>query len=58
VDGEAGLARRSDLADNLATFLTARLSGSFENLSCKDYGLTAPVTLTIDAKGSLHARPE
>jgi hypothetical protein len=41
-DGEAGLAGRSDLGDNLATFLAARLSGSFDNLSCKDYGLTDP----------------
>jgi hypothetical protein len=47
-DGEAGLARRSDLGDNLATFLAARLSGSFDNLSCKDYGLTDPVTLIAE----------
>ena len=35
-----------DLGDNLATFLAARLSGSFDNLNCKNYGLTNPVTLT------------
>jgi hypothetical protein len=40
-----------DLGDNLATFLAARLSGSFDNLNCKDYGLTDPVTLTTDANG-------
>ena len=40
-----------DQGDNLATFLAARLSGSFDNLSCKDYDLTDPVTLTLDADG-------
>ena len=40
-----------DLGDNLATFLAARLSGSFGNLNCKNYGLTDPVTLTTDANG-------
>ena len=40
-----------DLGDNLATFLAARLSGSFDNLNCKNYGLTDPVTLTTDANG-------
>jgi hypothetical protein len=40
-----------DLGDNLATFLAARLSGSFGNLNCKNYGLTDPVTLTTDGNG-------
>ena len=40
-----------DLGDNLATFLAARLSGSFDNLNCKNYGLTDPVTLTTDDNG-------
>ncbi len=40
-----------DLGDNLATFLAARLSGSFDNLNCKTYGLTNPVTLTLDGNG-------
>ena len=40
-----------DLGDNLADFLAARLSGSFDNLNCKIYGLTNPVTLTTDANG-------
>jgi hypothetical protein len=40
-----------DLGDNLATFLAARLSGSFDNLNCKEYGLTNPVTLQLDANG-------
>jgi len=37
-----------DLGDNLADFLAARLSGSFDNLNCKNYGLTNPVTLKTD----------
>ena len=40
-----------DLGNNLATFLAARLSGSFDNLNCKNFGLTDPVTLTTDANG-------
>ena len=40
-----------DLGDNLANFLAARLSGSFDNLNCKNYGLTNPVTLTTDDNG-------
>ena len=40
-----------DLGNNLTTFLAARLSGSFDNLNCKNYGLTNPVTLTLDANG-------
>src|SRR6266566_4767678 len=39
------------LGNNLANFLAARLSGSFHNLNCKNYGLTNPVTLTLDANG-------
>jgi hypothetical protein len=45
-DLEAGAASPvPDLGDNLATFMAARLSGSFGNLNCKNYGLTNPVTL-------------
>jgi hypothetical protein len=40
-----------DLGNNLATFLAARLAGSFDNLNCKNYGLTNPVTLTTDGNG-------
>jgi hypothetical protein len=39
------------LGNNLATFLAARLSGSFGNLNCQNFGLTNPVTLTTDANG-------
>src|SRR5690349_9293767 len=40
-----------DVGSNLATFLAARLAGSFDNLNCKNYGLTNPVTLTTDGNG-------
>jgi hypothetical protein len=39
------------LGNNLATFLAARLSASFGNLNCQNFGLTDPVTLTTDANG-------
>jgi hypothetical protein len=39
------------LGDNLADFLAARLSASFGNLNCQNFGLTNPVTLTTDANG-------
>ncbi len=39
------------LGNNLANFLAARLSGSFGNLNCQNFGLTNPVTLTTDANG-------
>ncbi len=39
------------LGSNLATFLAARLAGSFANLNCKNFGLTNPITLTTDANG-------
>src|SRR6266567_4137262 len=39
------------LGNNLANFLAARLSGSFGNLNCANFGLTNPVTLTVDGNG-------
>src|SRR6185312_9611449 len=39
------------LGNNLANFLAARLSASFGNLNCQNFGLTDPVTLTTDANG-------
>jgi hypothetical protein len=36
---------------NLASFLANRLSMSFTNLNCGDYGLTDPVTVTLNAAG-------
>ncbi|MGH3282006.1 MAG: hypothetical protein ACRDNW_23120, partial [Trebonia sp.] len=40
-----------DVGDNLATFLGNRLSMSFSNLGCQDYGLTDPVNVTADGNG-------
>ena len=39
------------LGNNLANFLAARLSASFGNLNCQNFGLTNPVTLTLDGDG-------
>ena len=40
-----------DLGDNLANFLAARLSASFGNLNCQNFGLTNPVMLQTDGNG-------
>jgi hypothetical protein len=37
---------------NLLTFLANRLNMSFTNLNCQSFGLTNPVTVTVDAAGS------
>jgi hypothetical protein len=39
------------IGDNLATFLGNRLSMSFVNLSCSNYGLANPVNVTLDGNG-------
>jgi hypothetical protein len=39
------------VGSNLATFLGNRLSMSFVNLGCSNYGLTNPVTVTLDGNG-------
>jgi hypothetical protein len=39
------------VGNNLATFLGNRLSMSFVNLGCATYGLTNPVTVTLDGNG-------
>ena len=39
------------VGDNLFTFMANRLSMSFTNLNCSDYGLRDPVTLTLDSDG-------
>ena len=39
------------LGNNLANFLAARESASFGNLNCQNFGLTNPVTLTLDGNG-------
>src|SRR5512146_1666716 len=40
-----------DVGNNLATFMGARLAGSFDNMSCGNFGLTNPVTVTADGNG-------
>jgi hypothetical protein len=37
--------------DNLGAFLAARLSASFGVLGCQNFGLTVPVTVTVNAAG-------
>jgi hypothetical protein len=37
--------------DNLGAFLAARLSASFGVLGCQNFGLTDPVTVTVNAAG-------
>jgi hypothetical protein len=39
------------VGSNLFTFLAARLSGSFTNLGCAQFGMTNPVHLTLNSKG-------
>jgi hypothetical protein len=39
------------VGNNLATFLGNRLSMSFTNLNCQNFGLTNPVTVTLDGNG-------
>ena len=39
------------VGDNLFTFLANRLSMSFTNLACQDFGLTDPVTVTLNGAG-------
>ena len=48
--------RRSDsgrrrVGNNLFTFLANRLNMSFTNLNCQNFGLTNPVTVTLDGNG-------
>ena len=39
------------VGNNLATFMGARLAASFTNLNCQNFGLTNPVTVTMDGNG-------
>ena len=43
------------VGNNLLTFMANRLSMSFANLGCQDYGLTDPVTVTLDGNGAATA---
>ena len=38
--------------DNLFTFMANRLNMSFTNLDCQNFGLTNPVTVTLDGNGA------
>jgi hypothetical protein len=40
------------IGNNLFTFLANRLSMSFTNLGCQNFGLTNPVTVTLDGNGA------
>jgi hypothetical protein len=40
---------------NLASFMAARLSASFQILNCQNFGLTNPVSLTMNTAGSATA---
>ena len=43
------------VGNNLFTFLANRLSMSFTNLACQNFGLTDPVTVTVDGNGAATA---
>jgi hypothetical protein len=43
------------VGNNLLTFMANRLSMSFTNLSCQNFGMTDPVTVTLDANGAATA---
>jgi hypothetical protein len=47
-----GQAPVTGVGDNLLTFLANRLSMSFTNLACQNFGLTDPVTVTLDGNGA------
>jgi hypothetical protein len=40
------------VGDNLFTFMANRLSMSFVNLACQDFGLANPVTVTLNGDGA------
>ena len=41
--------------NNLLTFMANRLSMSFTNLNCQNFGLANPVTVTLDGNGAATA---
>jgi hypothetical protein len=47
-----GQAPVTGVGDNLFTFLANRLSMSFTNLGCQNFGLTNPVTVTLNQAGA------
>jgi hypothetical protein len=48
---EQGTSPVPALGSTLANFLAARENASFTNLNCQNFGLTNPVTLTLDGNG-------
>jgi hypothetical protein len=48
---ETGTSPVPALGSTLANFLAARENASFTNLNCQNFGLTNPVTLTLDGAG-------
>ncbi|HEX4397287.1 MAG TPA: hypothetical protein VH136_06610 [Trebonia sp.] len=48
---ETGASPVPALGSTLANFLAARENASFTNLNCQNFGLTNPVTLTLDGNG-------
>ena len=46
-----GQAPVTGVGDNLLTFMANRLSMSFTNLACQNFGLTNPVTVTLNGAG-------
>ena len=48
---EAGQPPVANVGDNLLTFLANRLNMSFTNLACQNFGLTNPVTVTLNGQG-------
>jgi hypothetical protein len=40
------------VGDNLFTFLASRLAGSFDDLNCKNFGLTQPVAMVTNGAGA------
>ena len=51
----AGPSPVAAVGDNLFTFMANRLAMSFTNLACQKYGLTDPVTVTLDGNGAATA---
>ena len=47
-----GQAPVTAVGDNLFTFLANRLSMSFTNLACQNFGLTDPVTVSLNSAGA------
>jgi hypothetical protein len=43
------------VGNNLFTFMANRLSMSFTNLGCQNFGLANPVTVTLDGDGAATA---